>query len=62
MKLILNNTINRDLNFLNMRTATRTFKMIMEKEAKESRTRPKNILPKKSDRFFNLLTRDFFKQ
>ena len=62
MKLLLKKSIRNDSDFLNMKTATKTFRIIMERQMKESKFKPKKILPKKSDKFFNMITRDFFKQ
>ena len=63
MKLRLQEKIKINQNLFNMKTATKTFKKILEKEYLEKRFKlyNKNI-SKKSDKFFNMINKSFFKE
>jgi hypothetical protein len=62
MKLKLYDTIKNNSNFFSMRTATKTFKSLMENQIIEKKLKRRKILSTKTDQFFNMINKAFFKQ
>ena len=64
MKIKLNKTFQNqnDSNFFNMKTATKTFKYLLEKEYLQNKFKNNKHYLEKSERFFRILNKAFFKQ
>ena len=62
MKLKLYDTIKNNSIFFSMRTTTKTFKSLMENQIIEKKLKRRKILSTKTDQFFNMINKAFFKQ
>ena len=63
MKILVERRMQNFPNFFNMKTATKTFKKIIEKERQETRYKiSKKSIETKSDIFFRRINKAFFKQ
>ena len=62
MKLKLYNTVKNTPNIFSMKSATKTFKKILEKEMLENKLKHNKILSTKKDQFFQMINKAFFKQ